>query len=106
MTQSNVDQAAIDALKQQLAQDGMEKTVVGAIVIDNGKVLLLHRAAGDFMAGLTELPSGTVDPNEGILDALTRETKEETGLQVTLVEQYTGSFDYASGSGEKTRQLN
>lgn len=105
MTQSNVDQPTIDVLKQGLMRDGIEKIVVGAIVVDNGKVLLLRRKSGDFMGGLVELPSGTVDPGEKILDALVRETKEETGLNVTVIEKYTGAFDYTSGSGKKTRQL-
>lgn len=106
MIQNNVDQSAIDSFKQELLRDGIEKIVVGAIVVDDGKVLLLRRKATDFMGGLVELPSGTVDPNEEILDALVREIKEETSLAVTVIDAYTGCFDYASGSGKKTRQLN
>ncbi len=106
MPQSNVDLVTIDALKHELVRDGIEKTVIGAIIVVDSKVLLLRRKAGDFMAELVELPSGTVDPCEDLLDALVRETKEETSMDVSLVEKYTGAFDYASGSGKKTRQLN
>lgn len=106
MTQINLQQTSIDNLKEELKRDGIEKTVVGAIVVEKGKVLLLRRVAGDFMERLVELPSGTVDPGEKILHALIREVKEETGLEVTSVDKYIDSFDYASKSGKRTRQLN
>ena len=60
----------------------------------------------DFMGGLVELPSGTVDAGEDLLPALAREVQEETGLAVNSVLAYLGSFDYTSGSGKKTRQFN
>ncbi|MEO6077326.1 MAG: NUDIX domain-containing protein [Candidatus Andersenbacteria bacterium] len=106
MTKSRIDLVTIHALKEELVRDGIEKIVVGAIIVVDSRVLFLRRKAGDFMAGLVELPSGTVDPGEDLLDALVRETKEETSMDVSLVEKYTGAFDYASGSGKKTRQLN
>ena len=37
--------------------DGIEKLVVGAIVVCSNRVLLLTRAEGEFMGGLVELPS-------------------------------------------------
>ena len=58
------------------------------------------------MGGLVELPSGGVDPGEGIIEALKREVLEETGLTITKVESILKTFDYTSGSGRKTRQLN
>lgn len=38
--------------------------------------------------------------------ALIREVKEETGLDVTAIHDYLGSFDYTSGSGKRSRQFN
>lgn len=87
-------------------RDGIEQLVVGAVVQHNGKVLLLQRPGGDFMGGIFELPSGKVEPGETLDTALTREVKEETGLDVAAMRHYIGSFDYASGSGKKSRQLN
>ncbi|RLU96856.1 DNA mismatch repair protein MutT [Streptomyces griseocarneus] len=88
-------------------RDGIEKTVVGAVITDSdGKVLLLHRQADDYLGGLWELPSGGVDPGESLVAALRREVVEETGLVVTAVGDYLGHFDYRSGSGRKTRQHN
>ena len=72
----------------------------------NGLVLLLKRRGGDFMGGLVELPSGTVDSGEAIIDALKREVREETGLEIDDIDSFIGTFDYTSGSGKRTRQLN
>jgi hypothetical protein len=33
-------------------------------MLDDGKILLLKRATGDFMEGLVELPSGTSEKEE------------------------------------------
>ncbi len=51
---------------------------VGALVLKGKKVLLLHRTDYD----MWDLPSGGLEPNEDILQALKREIKEETGLKV------------------------
>ncbi len=58
------------------------------------------------MGGIWELPSGKVEPGETLDAALTREVTEETGLTVTGILAYAGSFDYESGSGRKSRQFN
>ncbi len=102
-----IDESLVETLMNNLSNDQIEKVVVGAIIMnDGGQILLLRRSAGDFMGGLVELPSGGVDQGEDIFDALTREITEETGLTVTSVDRYVGHFDYTSGSGKKTRQLN
>ncbi|WP_407547789.1 NUDIX hydrolase [Streptomyces sp. Pv4-95] len=96
----------LDELIAAADQDSITKHVVGAAIQDHdGRVLLLHRAAGDFMGGLWELPSGGVDPGEDLLVALHREVKEETGLQLVTVDSYLGHFDYTSGSGKRARQF-
>ncbi len=58
------------------------------------------------MGGIFELPSGKVEPGEALDSALIRKVEEETGLHVTAVRDYLDSFDYASGSGKKSRQFN
>ncbi|MBZ4319921.1 NUDIX domain-containing protein [Streptomyces sp. SCA2-4] len=97
----------MDDLAHTAARDGIEKSVVGAVITDpDEKVLLLHRPADDYLGGLWELPSGGVGPGESLIEALRREVAEETGLTVTAVGGYLGHFDYRSGSGRRTRQFN
>lgn len=104
--QSNIDHNTIKQLVAESQKDGVQKLVVGAVIRRDDKFLLLERLPSDFMGGLVELPSGTVDAGENLLMALTREVQEETGLAVTSVLTYLGSFDYTSSSGKKTRQFN
>ncbi|OGZ41656.1 MAG: hypothetical protein A3C80_00925 [Candidatus Ryanbacteria bacterium RIFCSPHIGHO2_02_FULL_45_43] len=104
--QSNVDHNTLEQLVTDSQKDGIQKLVIGAVIRKEGKFLLLERIPSDFMGGLVELPSGTVDAGEDLLTALAREVQEETGLVITTVLAYLGPFDYTSGSGKKTRQFN
>ncbi|MBB5912789.1 8-oxo-dGTP diphosphatase [Nocardia transvalensis] len=101
-----MDPALIDRLTAEAANDGIQQLVVGAVVRHCGKVLLLQRPEDDFMGGIWELPSGKVEAGETLDRALIREVTEETGLDVTVVGAYLGSFDYRSGSGKPSRQFN
>lgn len=88
-------------------QEGIVKNVVGAIILnEKNKVLIMSRKTDDFMGGIDELPGGNMEQGENIYDALVREVKEETNLDVVNVKSYIGSFDYISGSGKKARQYN
>src|SRR5579875_828131 len=100
-----VDTALLEQLTAEATGDGVQQLVVGAVVQHTGKVLLLKRPANDFMGGIFELPSGKVEA-EALDEALRREVKEETGLDVSAIRDYLGSFDYLSGSGKKSRQFN
>ncbi|AJC62067.1 NUDIX hydrolase [Streptomyces sp. 769] len=107
MTPSPVNTALLEDLTRAAERDGINKTVVGAVIADgDGRVLLLHRMADDYLGGLWELPSGGVDEGESLIEALQREVAEETGLAVSSVGDYLGHFDYRSGSGRATRQFN
>lgn len=88
-------------------QERIIKNAVGAIILnEKNKVLMMSRKTDDFMGGIDELPSGNMEQGENIYDALVREVKEETNLDVVNVKSYIGSFDYISGSGKKARQYN
>ena len=104
--QSNIDPTIIQRLLIDAEKDGVQKLVVGAVIYKNNKFLLLERVPSDFMGGFVEIPSGTVEDEEDLLTALAREVEEETGLLVTSVLEYLGSFDYRSSSGKKTRHFN
>lgn len=103
---SNIDDILIQQLLSDSQKDGVQKLVVGAVICINNKFLLIERVPSDFMGGFVEIPSGTVEAGEGLLTALAREVQEETGLLVTSVLRYLGSFDYRSSSGKKTRHFN
>ncbi|PLX27660.1 DNA mismatch repair protein MutT [Candidatus Parcubacteria bacterium] len=97
----------VEELNRKLKEDGIQKVVVGGIVFSGEKeVLLLERLPNEFKDSLVELPSGTIETGESIEDALHREVKEETGLEVLDIIKYVGYFDYLSSSGKKVRQLN
>lgn len=63
---------------------------VGAAVFDrvDNKFLLMRRADN----GLWELPGGLLEPGEKLSDAVVRETKEETGVDV-VVRRLSGIYE-------------
>ena len=88
-------------------EEGIVKNVVGAIILnEKNQVLIMSRKTDKFMGGIDELPSGNMEQGENIYEALVREVKEETNLDIVNVKSYIGSFDYISGSGKKSRQYN
>lgn len=93
-------------LTTRAADDGFRRLVVGVIVPHGDRILVLQRQADDFMPGIYELPSGAVEPGESLSAAVSRELREETGLVATAIVGYVGHFDYLSGAGAPTRQLN
>ena len=96
-----------DILIDEGKKDGIIKNVVGGIIINqNNEFLLMTRKTDDFYGGIDELPSGNMETNETIYEALVREIKEETNLDVEKIENYINSFDYESRSGKKSREYN
>lgn len=58
---------------------------VAALIFREGRVLAMRRSrAKDVGAGLWETVSGRVEPDEQPLDALLREVREESGLEVRV----------------------
>ena len=94
-------------LIEQAKKDRIKRYVAGAVIINNNqKILILQRPKKDFMGGIYELPSGKVEREEKLKEALFREIKEETNLEVSKVVKYISHFDYKSKNGELTRQFN
>ena len=64
---------------------------VGAIIIDDGRVLLVKRGHAP-LAGEWSIPGGLVEVGETLREAAVREASEETGLQIEALELL-GVFD-------------
>lgn len=61
--------------------------VVRGVIIRNGKFLLIQRSKDDsWSPGMWEFPGGKIDFGQDINDALKREVKEETGLDISVKE--------------------
>jgi mutator protein MutT len=58
---------------------------VGAVIVEAGRVLLVRRGA-EPLKGHWSLPGGLVELGEGLLNAVVREVREETGLEVEPLE--------------------
>ncbi|MCS0602348.1 (deoxy)nucleoside triphosphate pyrophosphohydrolase [Streptomyces sp. LP11] len=66
--------------------------VVGAALLDSGRLLAARRSAPAGLAGRWELPGGKVEPGERPEDALTRELREELGVDAEPVERVPGQW--------------
>ncbi|MEU7058492.1 (deoxy)nucleoside triphosphate pyrophosphohydrolase [Streptomyces sp. NPDC046197] len=70
-----------------------ERTVVvGAALLDGGRLLAARRSAPPELAGRWELPGGKVEPGERPEAALVRELREELGVDAEPVERVPGSW--------------
>ncbi|GGS16036.1 DNA mismatch repair protein MutT [Streptomyces humidus] len=66
--------------------------VVGAALLDDGRLLAARRSAPPELAGRWELPGGKVEPGEGPEAALVRELREELGVEAETVEPVPGEW--------------
>jgi ADP-ribose pyrophosphatase YjhB (NUDIX family) len=57
---------------------------VGALIVRDGRILLVERG-GEPLRGYWSLPGGAVETGERLEDAMRREVREETGLEVEVV---------------------
>ncbi|WP_300001844.1 NUDIX domain-containing protein [uncultured Cedecea sp.] len=77
--------------------DNYDRIVVGGIISvteDENEILFLKRSNYEFMPGVWEIPSGGIEEGESMLQALKREIKEETNLEVLDVVDFVSAVDY------------
>ncbi|MEU3887379.1 (deoxy)nucleoside triphosphate pyrophosphohydrolase [Streptomyces sp. NPDC029041] len=61
-----------------------ERIVVGAALVEDGRLLAARRSAPVELAGRWELPGGKVEPGETADAALARELREELGVDAEV----------------------
>jgi 8-oxo-dGTP diphosphatase len=88
---------------EEAKREGIRRYGVWAMISENRRVLLVRRQKDDFLGGVYEFPGGTVEAGEALSDALAREVKEETGLNLKRIGEFISFFDYDSENGERTR---
>lgn len=68
-------------------------TVVGAVIVRDGRILAARRGPKMSLAGLWEFPGGKVEPGEDPREALAREICEELDCSI-VVNDYITVTDY------------
>jgi 8-oxo-dGTP diphosphatase len=94
------------SFRKSAESDGITHITTGIAVVRDGKILIVRRAAADYLGGQYELPGGGVDEGETITESAIRETKEETGLIVSKVITAFDGFDYTTDRKPRVRQIN
>jgi 8-oxo-dGTP diphosphatase len=77
-----------------------------AVVIDDRGRILLARRAGEPYAGMWDLPGGFLDEEEHPLDAVVRELREETGLEIEPLELVAIEMDRYGDEDDAEATLN
>src|ERR1700710_725856 len=62
----------------------MDRVVVGAALVDDGRLLAAQRTSPPELAGLWEFPGGKVEPGEDERTAVARECLEELGVVIEV----------------------
>jgi len=71
--------------------------VMGAAIIDGGRVLAARRTTPEHARGLWEFPGGKVEPDEDPDVAIVREIREELGCEVAVVGHLEGEQPVKDG---------
>ena len=73
--------------------------VVGAAIVNDGRILCAQRGEGRTLAGYWEFPGGKIEPHETARQALRREIGEELRCEVAVGRRLcTSEYDYDFGT--------
>lgn len=81
------------------------QVVVGAVIVDGGRVLAARRARPADLAGRWEFPGGKVEGDESPQEALSREVREELSAFIAVVGEVTGEGSPWRISGDYVLRL-
>lgn len=80
------------------------KPTASAVVTRNGRALLARRARPP-LAGYWDLPGGFIEPDEDPIAAVRREVREETGLEIEVLDLLGIFPDRYGDAGEPTLNI-
>ena len=98
----HIDATIYDGFDDPIRREDRFGEVLMAVRRPNGKLLLAIKTF--YPRGAYRLPTGGIHHGEGILDALLRETKEETGLD-TVVRRFLATIAYRAASSPTAAPL-
>jgi 8-oxo-dGTP diphosphatase len=75
-------------IRAAAVEQGRITEIAVAVVERAGEFLIGLRPEGIALAGLWEFPGGKVEPGESPAEAATRETCEETGVEIVIEGEY------------------
>lgn len=81
------------------------KPCAGALIVKENRVLLVLRAVEPFK-NCWDIPGGFLEPGEHPLDGMLREVKEETGLDVRVIDLLGVYIDRYNSDDEESFTLN
>ncbi len=93
--------ARLAALQEQARLDG-RRCVVGALIIQKGRVLVLRRSDDrSLFPGCWDIVGGHVEPGETLAAALEREVREETGWRLRRILDLVAVTDWETVHGDR-----
>lgn len=88
--------AAVSHRRMDRKETVLKEKSAGGVIIDQGKVLVLHKARGGWV-----LPKGRVEAGESLEETALREVQEEAGVSCRIL-HYLGyvRYNYSRPNGE------
>lgn len=81
----------------------IERDIVGGFILSaEGKILLGHNKKGGVYQGYLVVPGGGIENKESKLEALAREIREETGIDISTATEIKSMPDVSYGESLKT----